>query len=93
MILLKNLSKHLSHNEILNILPLRLKISSVQLLICVRLFVTRWTAVCQASLSITNSWSLLKLQSIESVMPSNHLILYHPLVFLLNLSQHQGLFQ
>ena len=47
---------------------------------CVRLFVTPWTAACQASLSITNSWSLLKLMSIESVMPSNHLILYSPLL-------------
>ena len=44
----------------------------------VRPFVTPWTAACQASLSITNSWSLLKLMSIESVMPSNHLILCHP---------------
>ena len=43
------------------------------------LFATPWTAVCQASLSITNSRSLLKLMSIELVMPSNHLILYHPL--------------
>ena len=43
---------------------------------------TPWTAACQASLSITNSRSLLKLMSIESVMPSNHLILYHPLVLL-----------
>ena len=50
------------------------KISSVQLLSHVWL-VTPWTTACQASLSITNSWSLLKLQSIESVMPSNHLIL------------------
>ena len=41
---------------------------------------TPWTAACQASLSITNSWSLLKLMSIESVMPSNHLILCHPLL-------------
>ena len=41
-----------------------------------------WTAAHQASLSITNSWSLLKLMSIEWVMPSNHLILYHPLLFL-----------
>ena len=53
---------------------------SVQSLSCVRLFVTPWTAACQASLSITNSWSLLKLMSIESVMPSNHLILCHPLL-------------
>ena len=42
---------------------------------------TPWTAACQASLSITNSWSLLKLMSIELVMPSNHLILCHPLLF------------
>ena len=42
--------------------------------------VTSWTAARQASLSITNSWSLLKLMSIESVMPSNHLILCHPLL-------------
>ena len=49
--------------------------SSVQLLSCVRLFATQWTAACQASLSITNSWSLLKLMSIELVMPASHLIL------------------
>ena len=54
--------------------------SSVQSLSHVQLFVTPWTAVCQASLSITSSWSLLKLMSIESVMPSNHLILCHPLL-------------
>ena len=46
------------------------------------LFVTPWTATCQASLSFTVSWSLLKLMSIESVMPSNHLILCHPLLLL-----------
>ena len=57
-------------------------LSSVQLLSHVRLFVTPWTAAHQASLSITNSWSLLKLMSIESVMPSNHLILCHPLLLL-----------
>ena len=57
-------------------------ISSVQSLTCVRLFATPWTTACQASLSITSSWSLLKLISIESVMPSNHLILCRP-VFLL----------
>ena len=44
--------------------------------------VTPWTAACQASLSITNSWSLLKFMSIESVMPSNHLILCCPLLLL-----------
>ena len=49
--------------------------SSVQSLSCVRLFAAPWTALCQASLSITNSQNLLKLMSIESVMPSNHLIL------------------
>ena len=48
-------------------------VSSVQLLSQVRLFATPWTAACQASLSTTNSWSLLKLISIELVMPSNHL--------------------
>ena len=46
------------------------------------LFVTPWTAACQASLSITNSWNLLKLMSIGSVMPSNRIILYHPLLLL-----------
>ena len=55
---------------------------SVQSLSHIRLFVTPWTAACQASLSITNSWSLLKLMSIGLVMPSNHLILCHPLLLL-----------
>ena len=54
--------------------------SSLQSLSHVWLFVTPWTAAHQASLSITNSQSLLKLMSIESVMPSNHLILCHPLL-------------
>ena len=49
---------------------------------CVRLFATRWTAARQASLSITNSRSLLKLMSTESVISSNHLILCHPLLLL-----------
>ena len=56
--------------------------SSVQLLSCVLFFVTPWTAASLASQSITNSWSLLKLMSIELVMPSNHLILCHPLLLL-----------
>ena len=56
--------------------------SSVQSLSGVRLFATPWTAACQAFLSITNSRSLPKLMSIESVMPSNHLILCHPLLLL-----------
>jgi len=55
--------------------------SSVQSLSHVRLFVTPWTAARQASLSITNSRSSLKLMSIESVMPSNRLILYCPILF------------
>ena len=56
--------------------------SSVQSLSRVWLFATAWTAARQASLSFTNSWSLLKLMSIESVMPSHHLILCHPLLLL-----------
>ena len=56
--------------------------SSIQLLSRARLFATPWTAARQASLSITNSWNLLRLISIESVMPSNHLILCHPLFLL-----------
>ena len=59
------------------------KFSSVQLLSRVRLFVTPWIAACQASLSITNSRSSLRLMSIESVMPSSHLILCRPLLLLL----------
>ena len=58
------------------------KLSSVQLLSCVWLFATPWTAAHQASLSITNSRSLLKLMSIESVIPSNHLMLCRPLLLL-----------
>ena len=49
--------------------------SSFQSPSCVQLFVTPWTTACQASVSIINSWSLLRLMSIESVMPSNHLLL------------------
>ena len=56
--------------------------SSVQSLSRVRLFATPWTAACQASLSITNSWSLLKHMSIELVMPPSHLILCRPLLLL-----------
>ena len=59
----------------------RRKLSSVQWLSHVQLFVTPWTAACQASLSITSSRSSLRLMSIESVMPFNHLILCHPLLF------------
>ena len=57
---------------------LKVYIGSVQSLSCVQLFVTPWTIACQASLSITKPWSLLKLMFIELVMPSNHLILCLP---------------
>ena len=57
-------------------------LSSVQLLSCVRPFATPWTAARQASLSITNSRSLLRFTSIKSVMPSSHLILFCPLLLL-----------
>ena len=59
-----------------------IQFSSVQLLSHVQLIVTPWTVALQASLSITNSQSLRKLMSIESVMPSNYLILCHPLLLL-----------
>ena len=59
-----------------------LKLCSVQSFSCVQLFAIPWTAAYQASLSITNSQSLLKLMSIESVIPSNYLILCHPLLLL-----------
>ena len=64
--------------------PPLIQFTSVQPLSCVQLFATPWTAAShgQVSLSITNSWSLLKLMCIESVMPSNHLILCHPLLLL-----------
>ena len=62
----------------------------VQSFSCVQLFVTPWTAVRKASTSFTVSWSLLKLMSLESVLPSNHLL--SPSLAL-SLSQHQGLIQ
>ena len=62
------------------IMPLAMAFSSVQLLSCVRLFATPEIAACQAFLSITNSWSLLKFMSIQLVMSSNHLILCRPLL-------------
>ena len=65
----------------------------VQLLSCSRLIVTLWTAAGQASLSFTISWSLLEFMSIESVMPSSHLILSPTSSPDLSLFQHQGLFQ
>ena len=66
----------------LSLESIQTRFSSVQSLSCVGLFVTPWTAALQASLSISNSQSLLKLMSIESVIPSNHLILCHPLILL-----------
>ena len=66
-------------------LLVRVQFSSVQSLSHVQLFATPWTAARQASLSITNSQGPLKLMSIESVMPSNHLILCHPLLLLLSI--------
>ena len=70
-----------------------LSLSSVQSLSRVRLFATPWIAACQASLFITISQSSLRLMSIESVMPSSHLILLSPSPPAFNLSQHQGLFK
>ena len=58
------------------------QLNSVQSLSSVRLFATPWITTCQASLSITSSWSLLKLTSIKSIMPPNHLILCRPLLLL-----------
>ena len=66
--------------------------SSVQSLSCVQLFETLWTAARQASLSITNSRSLLKLMSIESVIPSNNFILSHPLFLLPKIFPSIGVF-
>ena len=73
-------------------LNLLMLFNSVQSLSCVWLFGTRWNAAGQDSLSVTNSWSMLKLMSIALVMPSNHLILSSPSPAF-SLSQHQGLFQ
>ena len=73
------ISKHLRH---LRRDPMGNKAHVVQLLSYVRLFVTPWTTACQASLSFTISQSLFKLMSIESVIPSNHLILCGPLLLL-----------
>ena len=68
---------------IYRVLPdIAIHFSSVQSLSHVRRFVTQWSAALQASLSITNSWSLLKLMSIELVMPSNHHTICHPLLLL-----------
>ena len=68
------------------------KITSVQSLSCARLFVTPWTTASQSSLPIINSWSLLKLMFIESVMPSNHLTLCRPLLLCLQSFPTSGSF-
>ena len=79
---LKKLSVHMHTHTHTRLTCSLLYVSSVQPLSHVWLFVTPWTAACQASLSITNSRSLLKFISIELVMPSNHLILCCPLLLL-----------
>ena len=73
--------KNLKIENFCNVRP-ELAFRSVQSLSRVWLFANPWTTACEASLSISNSWSLPKLMSIESVMPSSHLILYHPLLLL-----------
>ena len=75
-----HLNVYLAGNNILESYFLSFQFSSFQSLSCVRLFVTPWTAAHQASLSITSSRSPHTPMSIESVMPSNHLILCHPLL-------------
>ena len=72
--------------------PIQASWSSVQLLSLVRLFSNPWTAACQTSLSINNSQSLPKLMSIKSMMPSNHLILSHSLLFLPSIFPHIKVF-
>ena len=71
---------HLFHLLVTSLMTLCLIFSSVQSLSHIQLFLTPWTAARQTTLPITSSWSLLKLMSIESVMPSNHLILCLPLL-------------
>ena len=76
------ISLSLMGNHSLQVQPNNLKLFKWKNFSCVRLFVTSWIAAHQASLSITNSWSLLKLMSIKLVMPFNHLILCCPLLLL-----------
>ena len=75
------------------LLIIYIQFSSIQLLSRVQLFTTPWTPASQASLSITNSQSLLKLMSIEAVMPSNHLILCGPLILPTSIFPSQGPFK
>ena len=72
---------------------MEIQLSSVQSLSRVQLLATPWTTACQASLSITNSWSLPKLMSIESVISSNHLILCCPLLLLPSTFPSMSLFK
>ena len=76
-------------NSLLSYVP---QLAVVQSLSHVWLFVTPWIAACQTSLPFAISWSLLKLMSMESVMPSNHLILYCPLLFLPSVFPSIGVF-
>ena len=78
----KNVWKCIRSLSLITMSPSIIQFSSVQSFSRVQLFATPWMAACQASLSITNSWNLLKLTSIVSVMPSNHLILCHLLLLL-----------
>ena len=78
--ILSDVLKGATLSPIENYLFSNIQFSSIQLLSHVQLFVTPWTATCQVSPCITNSWSLFKFMSIEPVMPSNSLILCHPLL-------------
>ena len=80
----------LNHYSLFCIIIMHPQFSSVQSLSLVQVFETPWTAAHQASLSITNSWSLLKLMSIKSVIPSNHLTLCHPLFLLPSIFSNQS---
>ena len=85
VVFIKPLSSKAKGQPILLLLFTRLVVSNsfrFSILVEVQLFVTLWTAACQASLSFIISWNVLKLKSIESMMPSNYLILCHPLLFL-----------
>ena len=97
----QNLFIHSSVNEhlgclhvlaIVNSTAMNIGVAIVQLLSCVHLFTNPWTSALQASLSFTISWSLLKHISIELVMPSNHLILCHPLLLLPSLLPNSWVF-
>ena len=86
------LTKVSTINNIINIVG-KIFYSSVQSLSCVWLFATLWITACQASISITSSQSLLKFISIESMIPSNHLILCHPFSSFLQSCPASGSFQ